>query len=74
MYWKHPQIVCKTMILTTLKGLLRVHCIESMHLKKFINMHLYIIGAIMVYHINHPCTKEESTASKILVRESGSYI
>lgn len=28
----------------------------------------------MVYHINHPCTKEESTASKILVRESGSYM
>ena len=28
----------------------------------------------MVYHINYPCTKEESTASKILVRESGSYM
>ena len=28
----------------------------------------------MVYHINYPCTKEESTVSKILVRESGSYM
>ena len=28
----------------------------------------------MVYHINYSCTKEESTVSKILVRESGSYM